>query len=472
MKKISVFLTLLLCAPLYAAEPDYTALNEKVKEHLINLINIDTSQPEGRELHAARYIYKALNSHNQDWDLYQAVPGRANLISVIKGKNKNLKPLILLSHLDTVSAQKGWSKPPFRGILENGRIYGLGATDAKNYNAVTLTVFTWFKENNITPERDIILMATADEEAGSKHGLNWLYDSGMLDKYKNAYALNEGGSIFKLDNKTVYFIETSTKAYMDIKITASGSGGHSATSSDNAVYNLSSALKTLENFDPPPRLTPPARNFFEQIYPLENEEGRLTIDMLFSESPVEAMKAAGVMSEDSFLKTQLRDTITPTIISSGADANVSAQEASAVLNCRLLPDTNPELFVTRIRSVLEQNPYITIEVLESPRMPFPKPTGINTPLFESIERTVSKMGEDSFVLTGMIPASSDSEILRRLGINTYGLGTNPEEKEEDNSRSHAPDEYISVKELEDQLKFMLELVIDFTVKEDSPKSQK
>ena len=112
MKKILLLLLCLCPALLQAEEPGWDALNAEAKRHLINLINIDTSQPEPDELSAARYLYKELNKHHIDWDIFIPRPGRANLLARLKGTDPTQKPLLLISHLDTAPAAEGWTHPP------------------------------------------------------------------------------------------------------------------------------------------------------------------------------------------------------------------------------------------------------------------------------------------------------------------------------------------------------------------------
>ncbi|WP_428898289.1 Acetylornithine deacetylase/Succinyl-diaminopimelate desuccinylase [Parelusimicrobium proximum] len=466
MKKLSLAVVF-LCAALtaFGGESTETALKTRAKEHLINLVNINTAQPEGNEIKAARYIYKVLNKHGLDWDIYQPEKGRANIISVIKGSNPKLPPLILLSHLDTVSASGAWTEKPFWATEKDGKIYGLGTIDDKNNTAVFLTIFTWIKYSGLIPERDIVFLATADEEAGSKKGLLWLADNGLLDKFKGGYAINEGGSILNLDGKTIFFVETATKAYMDVKMTAYGSAGHSATTENNAVYILTEAIKKVQNMEIPYTLSPVTKKFFEDIYPLQDDDAKTTIDMLLSENPDMQKQAAAIISEDPFFRTQLKDTISPTIITSaGTDENALAPSASVILNCRLLPTTDPDAFVQRIKEIFAEDPNIFIEVVDKPQFPFPSPSSDTTELFGVIKAIASHVYPDSKMIAGMTPTSSDSETLRRMGINTYGLGIfGSDQSGVSAPRAHAPDEYIEEDEFYKQLNFIMKTIYAFAL---------
>ena len=340
LMKNKCFLPVLLCVtllPLQAQESStWDELNASAKKHLKNLIQIDTSVSNPDEISAARYLYKEFNKHHIDWDIFIPQKGRANLMARIKGTDKTQKPLLLISHLDTANAQEGWTIPPFKAVEKDGVIYGLGSTDAKNYTAAYLALFTWLAQQKQKPLRDIIFLATSGEETGSESGLLWLGNT-HWDKIKPGFALNEGGGIIKDKEGTdIVFAEAATKLYMDIKITAFGQEGHaSLPQENNAVYHLSQALAKIENLELPARITSPARTLLTAILPLQEEDGKTTIEMLLSnENPQNRQTAAELMARDPFFKTQLKDTIIPTQVSSPADTGAPSATASAILNVR------------------------------------------------------------------------------------------------------------------------------------------
>lgn len=454
-----------LTFPVWAEQDGWDALNAQAKRHLIQLLDIDTSQPEPDELSAARYIYKEFNKHGIDWDIFIPSQGRANLMARIKGSDPSAKPLMLISHLDTAPAAEGWSYPPFKASEENGRIYGLGATDAKNYTAAYLALFTWLKDQSIPPKRDIIFLATSGEESGSETGLLWL-GGAHWDKINPGYALNEGGGIIKdKEGKDIVFAEASTKMYMDIKITAYGTGVHSSMPvNDNAVYLLSQALAKIAAYNPPARLTPTARTFFKAIAPLQDEDGQTTIDFLLNGTPQNSQSAAEVMALDPFFRTQLKDTLNPTVLSASKDTGSASGEASAVLNVRLLPGSDPDEFFEDLKTLFTEQDNVTLEMLERPQTPFPTPMDGTDDLFASISKTAEKLFPNAITVPGMSPASGDNEFLRKLGVITYGLGPDMDPLAE--NTAHSPDEFISEKDLYNQLQFIAGIVFDFAYGQD------
>ena len=461
-----LFAAFVLACSLNAQQLDFDALNQTAKDHLINLIEIDTSQPEPEEIKAIRYIYKVLNKYKIDWDIYRIEKPRGNLIAVLKA-DKELadpqnKPLLLIAHLDTAAIQEGWTLPPAKATLKDGRIYGLGSTDAKNYAAINLTVLTRLAKGDIKLKRDIIFLFTADEESGSEKGIKYLYDQ-HGDKLQAAYALNEGGGIMKGDDakmpSDILFIEAGTKMYMDILLSAKGDGGNSsAVGQNNAIYKLSQALSIIESYQPLYKFSPLTKIFFERIFPFQDADAQTTLKLLESDDPAQSQQAAKIISEDEFFKTQITDTITPTILSSGTEANTVQNEASANLNCRLLPQSDPMLFVDELSALFANDENVTLTVIERPETPFPQPpTDLNDQLFKAIEKAARQTFGKILVLPGLTPASSESEFLRRHGVITYGIG--PLIQKNGNG-PHEPDESITEKDLFDQLKLTFNIVMN------------
>ena len=466
MKKfLSAGLISLIAFPGFAQTEQWEPLQQSAKKHLLKLVNIDTAQPNANELAAARYIYKELNKNHIDWDIFIPSKGHANLMARIKGSDPSQKPLLLISHLDTVSATPEWNFPPFKATERDGRIYGLGTTDDKNYTAIHLALFTWLKNQPQQPKRDIIFLATSGEEAGSETGLLWLLGT-HWDKINPGFALNEGGGIINVQNSTpLVFVEAATKQYMDVKVTATGEGGHAALpAQNNAVYTLSQALSKIAAYDPPAKLTPIARQFFQAITPIQTEDGKTTIDVLLNGKSVNQQSAAEIMSQDPFFRSQLKDVITPTELFAGTDTNVSNKEASALLNVRLLPGTDPDAFLEQLRRLLEEQKNISLEIVERPQTPEAPAMDGNDPLFVSIKKTAEKLIPGAITVTGMSPASNDSEFLRRRGIISYGLG--PQMVPLETNAAHSADEFINEKDFFQQLQFLAGVIFDFAYGEE------
>lgn len=468
-KKFALFLFLLLPALAFAQEQgpslDFQKLKDDARENLINLVNIDTSHPDPQETNAVRYIYNVLNKQHIDWDVYSAQKNRANLIARLKAVKDApaQKPLLLISHLDTAPVQEGWTMPPAKAALKDERVYGLGSADAKNYAAINLALLTFLKDNEVKLNRDIIFLFTADEEQGSGKGLKFLYDK-YPDKFKAAYALNEGGGIIKssgAQKPDILFVENGTKMYLDILLSAKGEAGHSSSPSENnAIYRLSQALNAIENYPLEPQITPEAKRFFDKISALQDDDAKTTIALLNSRDKTQALQAAKIIGEDTFFQTQIYDVISPVILTAGAgQSNVISNEAQATLNCRLLPSTNPEDFFNRLSALFEDDENISLSVLEMPEMPFPKPPDAEQDVFfKAVENAATKTLPNALVVAGLSPASSESEFLRRHGVITYGIGPLMQRAQ---GGPHQPDENIALEDFYSQLMLTTNIVLDF-----------
>ncbi|MFA5162356.1 MAG: M20/M25/M40 family metallo-hydrolase [Elusimicrobiales bacterium] len=443
----------MLCRPALAADIDWDAAYRETRAHLINLINIKTAQPEGSEVAAARYIYCALNREGIDWEIYKSASGRANLVARLKGSG-NGKPLLLMAHLDTVGADAAeWASDPFRAAERGGAIYGRGAVDCKSLAAINLSTLVWLKRSGIKLRRDVIMLASADEEAGGALGLRW-----MLDKHPGAidcgFALNEGGGmILGADGSPrALYVDVGAKPCMKVVVSASGRPGHPAMPPrGQAIYSLSAALNRLKSgYRPQTRMTPLVRRLFEGIYPFQNQDGKTTLDMLFSEDPAARRQAEDAIALDPFLDSQLRDTCSPVILRAGDDGNVIPGHARAELDCRLLPDSDPEAALSELKAAVGDAAEVSVK--ESPEKPFPKPMDMTDELYETIVRVSSAAMPTAVLAGGALSPASDSEWLRRRGIITYGL-CGPSTYGE-SSGVHGADERISEAELRQQLKLI------------------
>ena len=293
----------------------------------------------------------------------------------------------------------------------------------------------------------------------------WLAET-VWDQIAPGYALNEGGGIIRGDNDTrIVFAEASTKMYMDIKVTAHGTGVHSSLPlDDNAVYTLSQALSKIADYTPPARLTDTARAFFKAILPLQDEDGQTTVHLLLEGSPQNQQSAAEVMAQDPFFRTQLKDTFSPTVLSASQDGSTTSGEASALLNVRLLPGSDPDELVENLKALFKDNPNISIEIVERPQLPFATPMDGSDALFASLEKTARKLWPGAITVPGLSPASGDNEILRKLGVITYGLG--PEMNPVEENTAHSPDEFIATDDFLRQLQFIAGIVFDFAYGQD------
>lgn len=440
---------------------DWKKAESELKSILASLVSFNTSQPEGGELEAVRYIYRRLNAENIDWDIYRKEPQRANLVARLEGDGTGGKPLMLIAHVDTVGAEPAqWATDPFKAVEKDGYLYGRGVSDAKDMVAANLAVMLWLKRSGIKLNRDVIMLVTADEENGGVKGIRWMMDKNW-DAMSAGFALNAGGGVLLGDNgkPNIILVGVSEKMYMDIKLTARGTSGHSSVPpADSAIYRLARALSRAQSYNPGFRLTDTTRKFFKGIYPFQNDDAKTTIDLLLSGSQASVQQAAAAIATDQFFNSQLRDTLVPTIVAGGYAANVIPSEAAAVLNCRLLPDSNPDEFIAGLSSAIADDG-ISITVLEEPRLPFPPPMKMDDGLFASITAAGGELVPGAKVVGAMLSGVTDSEYLRRRGIITYGLGSLAGQDSVVNI--HGANERVAIEDLNSHFRLLYSVVHDF-----------
>ena len=186
---------------------DWQGVRDEAAEILSNYIKINTTNPPGNEMEAARYLEGILKKEGIDTTIYEPTPGRGNLMAVLTGGGD---PVILLNHMDVVPVEEDhWEVNPFGGIIKNGYIYGRGAIDMKGKGVAELITIFLLKRHRISLKRDIIFLATADEEAGGKWGVHWMLQQEPRLR-EAAFVLNEGGNIIMQEGAEVAHYEIST----------------------------------------------------------------------------------------------------------------------------------------------------------------------------------------------------------------------------------------------------------------------
>src|SRR5215470_5588611 len=326
--------------PQSTAVPDTSALAREATGWLTDLLKIDTTNPPGNEEAAAKYLAGVLQKEGIQAELLPIAPGRAALVARLKSSAfaDPSKALLLVAHMDVVGVERAkWTVDPFAAVPKDGYLYGRGAIDDKGMLAANLAAFVYLKRSNARLNRDVIFLATADEEGGGDASIKVLVGK-YWDKIAAKYSINEGGNVFAKDGKVQYVaVQASEKVPANITVIARGSSGHASVPvKDNAVTHLAAAVEKIANYTTPVRFTSIVRRYFEGIAPLADPEIAKWIRSL--DTPDRGEHAARVISEANPLwSAMIRDTISPTMLAAGVRANVIPSEARATLNVRLLP---------------------------------------------------------------------------------------------------------------------------------------
>jgi acetylornithine deacetylase/succinyl-diaminopimelate desuccinylase-like protein len=451
------FLSILLFFSLASAQsalPDFTKAS--FVETLARLVKADMTNPPGNESRAIPIIGERLKAAGIAFEVIEFAPGRQNLVARLKG-NGQAKPLLLLAHLDVVGTKdQAWSVPPQELTEKDGFFYGRGVRDDLGSVVAQLEVFIKLKKSQAALKRDVILAFTGDEESGGA-GIKYLLEKRpeLLDA---EIALNEGGSPLLDEHGKVKFyrIQVAEKTYQDFRLKTKGETGHaSVPKKENSIYRLAKALIRLSEFKFPDRLLPVTRAYFAQLAKLE--QGSLASAMRSlanSKGPLPRAALARV-KENPANASMLATTCVATMLQSGTKVNALPPEATANLNCRLLPDETIEQTKLRLTKVIN-DPKVEIEI--APEFGSADPSPITGEAIEAVRETVGKFWPGVPIIPYLQTGGTDSRFLRARGIRAYGVDPFAV-LEADASRAHGIDERLPVASIEPGLEFFYQLVL-------------
>src|SRR5215217_965988 len=375
--------TLAFCVAVSAqngARIDWPQYQDMAVELMQQYIRINTSNPPGNEIEAARFLKKIFDQHGIENEIFEYKRGRANIIARLKG-NASKRPIILLSHTDVVTAEPAsWEVEPFSAVIRNGYIYGRGALDMKGEGLLHLMTMILLKREGPPLSRDVIFIGTADEEVDDEGSL-WMI-ANKADLFKSAeYLLTEGGdNLIEGDSVKVVGVDVAEKAPFWLRLTATGLPGHgSRPVNDSATNRLIRAMNRILEWETPVKLLPAVEQFFKDIAPLQSEPLRAHfLNIRESLKNRDFVKALTSQREFNFL---VRNTISITMLSGSKQTNVIPNAATCNLDVRLLPGESPDEFLKALTAVIA-DPAIKIENVN--RFKPPNSSATNTELFSLI----------------------------------------------------------------------------------------
>jgi acetylornithine deacetylase/succinyl-diaminopimelate desuccinylase-like protein len=342
--------------------------------------------------------------------IYESAPNRCSIVARIEGRDKSKPGLVVNGHLDVVPANAAdWSVDPFSGVIKDGCIWGRGAVDMKNMDAMILAVVRLWAKHDYQPERTIVIVFFADEEAGGIYGSRW-----MAEKHPEVFAgcsetVSEVGgfSLTLLSGKRVYAIEASQKGIEWMKLTAEGVAGHgSMINNANAVTRLSEAIAKIGNHAWPQRITKTSDLFFQKISELSGKPyDKNNLQPLIDE--------VGPMGK--MIGATLCNTTNPTMLEAGYKANVIPQSASAVVDGRTLPGYEKELLET-VKSLVGE--HVKVESLVSD---IPLEVEFGGPLVDAMIAAIKSEDPEGIPIPYLLSGGTDNKALAKLGIVGYGF---------------------------------------------------
>jgi acetylornithine deacetylase/succinyl-diaminopimelate desuccinylase-like protein len=447
-------LALLLHFPAPAAAQDSTR-DREARAIFAELIGINTTDDRGSTTPAAEAIARRLVAGGFPAADVQVVGPdtlHMNVVARLRGTGAR-RPILLLAHLDVVEAlREDWSLEPFVLTEQDGFFYGRGSSDIKDMASIYTETLLSLKRDGVTPDRDIIMALTAGEEYGAGNGVQWLL-ANRRDLIDAVYCINGDGGDPLAKVGTVYArnVQASEKIYTDLQLEVHNPGGHSSLPvADNAIYRLSAALTRLGAYRFPFRLNEVTRAYLGRA--AGNHPTAVAADMRLA-ARGNAAAMARLAGASPYFNAQLRTTCVATRLAGGHADNALPQTARATVNCRLLPDEDPDAVIATIRRVVADTGVIisvTSPAVRSPLSP------LAPEVLEPVEQITRAMWPGATVIPSMETGATDGLYLRNAGMPVYGVSGVP--LDEDDMRAHGRDERIRVAAFYQGLEFTERLV--------------
>ena len=421
-------------------------------------LRIDTSNPPGNEARAVAWFKKIFDEEGIENQTFEYQPGRGNIWARIPASVQPAKrAFIMLNHMDVVTADAShWKVPPFSGEIVNGAMYGRGAQDMKCEGLAQLVVMVMLKREKVALDRDVIFLATSDEEVDDT-GTDW-----MIEKHRelleNAeFLITEGGEN-PLENGKVQFIgiDVAEKSPFWLHIEAKGRPGHgSRPIEDSAPDRLVRALNRVVNYHTPMKVIPVVDEFMKAMAQRQPQPRQQQFENVRAALKSESFR--NMIEKDESLNFMFRNTVALTMLQGSKQTNVIPGAAWANLDVRLLPGEDPAQFLEEMKRVVADTG-VTVEAAK-PGFSVANASPINTELFNAIRRVTKHYFPMTPVVPRLTSGYTENQRFRQIGIVSYGFSPYSATPEE-GSTEHGDNERIRVEELKRGPRLLYDLVVD------------
>lgn len=382
----------------------------RICQELIRIPSVNFGEGRGDEKAVAEYVVAELTRVGIASTVYESAPNRCNVIAHLESTHPNRPGLVVHGHLDVVPAMaEDWSVDPFSGILKDGFIWGRGAVDMKNMDAMILAIICQWARIGYKPPRPITVAFFADEEAGSSFGSRW-----MVAEHPDVFrgcteAISEVGgfSITLPNSKRFYFVETAEKGIHWMRLVANGRAGHgSVINEENAITRLAEAVAKIGRYEWPQRYTATVKRLFESVAKASGKP----FDLKDLRPLLTEFGSAARM-----IGATLQNTANPSMLSAGYKENVIPGEAVAVVDARFLPGYEDEMNAT-IQEIIGAD--IRIETIVTDialEVPF------QGDLVDAMCAAIKKYDSEGIPVPFTMSGGTDNKALSKIGIIGYGF---------------------------------------------------
>jgi len=380
-----------------------------------DLLRIDTTNTGDQETTvgervAAEHVAALLDEAGIGYELHESAPRRANLVARIPGADRGRGALLVHGHLDVVPADpREWSVDPFSGEEKDGYLWGRGAIDMKDFDAMILAVVREWSRTGYVPPRDVVLAFTADEEAGMAYGSGFLVEKHreLLDGCTEAIGEVGGYSYTVNDGLRLYLVQTAEKGLDWLRLHATGRPGHgSFIHDDNAVTALAEAVARVGRHRFPVVVTPTVREFLLRV----GDALHMDLD---PDDPEVAVAKLGPIA--NLIGATIRNTANPTRLEAGYKDNVIPGRASATIDCRTLPG-QAESFLAELREVIGPD----VEIEHNHRQPAVE-TEFGGPLVDAMGAALRAEDPGARTVPYLMSGGTDAKAFATLGIRCFGF---------------------------------------------------
>jgi len=437
---------------------DWQALGRETVDLLRRYLMLDTTNPPGNETVGARFLEAVLARDGIASETVESAPGRGNLVARLRGDGSE-GGIVLHHHIDVVYADRRyWTVDPFGGEIHDGFLYGRGAIDMKSTGMLHLAGMLALKRGKVPLKRDLILLATADEEAGSRFGAQFVADRHRDWLAGAEYALSELGGIYPEAGATAPFgsIVTSEKTGLPLRLTARSEPGHGSMPwPETAPNRLIRALGRLLEAERPLRILPEIQEYFAKLGSVLPGEAGRGYDDLERSLRDEGFRRAFLAKR--LHAAMLRTTFAVTMLKGSEKRNVIPPEAVADIDCRMLRGDDPEEIVRWVRGVIADE---RVEVsLSNPPPKVPNASPPDTPLYKALGQALARRAPGVVVAPDILVGFTDNWVFRNCGLHGYGfspfiLG------DDEWRRVHGNDERISLENLQEGARCHTEMLLD------------